>query len=982
VDPTVDSFWEEFQHEADEHVATADRLLDHAMSGALGREDVAELFRAFHSVKGLARVMGLEGLEIVAHWAESLLGLVRDGGADLDAELLQGLSLAVGQLGQMMTGIVRDRADVSAPDDLVARLHLLHSARGGAAADTAVAIAPEAGDGGDSMIALLAELMSEFLPGIAALAVPVLDAASASGPGDAVTALGNAADVMEMPELTEILSGLGRFSTGADEETAGARLALLVRLGQQAALIGEIAGADAGADRFAAKLAESAGASIRAGLAMLTPSGAGEAASLLEAIGHARAARLVALAGEAARPRGDGPLAPRLMRAIETALGAVMGPWGSGGAMPPDLDDLQAAPLAEEIRAALALPGHATGLAGVAGLHIPEEFLPVLSQENRRDLERAAGDGQLIYQLLADLDAADLDEAEAGGFLERLAEIGRSVTSRTVPQSDRNWFEMLVVSPLSPAEMQESLAGLDPDRRWVKMIRLAGEASSVDEGPAAEAVPRTEAGRGPGAVDASTTGDALVLRVRSAALDRLMAAVGDVRVAAAALSQTLGQNRRKAEALAGLTRLRDRLPAAAAAELGRHLDALREREGDLADLDRRLSTSVSQLHADALDLRVVPVETVLARLPRIARDLAQRQNKLVHIRIEGREVRIDKSVVQQLLDPLMHMMRNAVDHGIEAPEIRRAAGKPETATITLRALQRASEFHLEVIDDGCGLNAEAIRAKAVARGLVGEAESRTLSPDRVHRFIFEPGFSTAAAVTETSGRGVGMDVVLHTLGRLGGRIDIRTEPGAGTTFVLILPLSAAVLPALLVEIQGQCLAIPERSIATVEEIGSDRVRQAGGRRVLLRGNLALPLHPLAALLGMAASGREGHAVVVTSGPASIALAVDRLLRRQELLLRDLHPALAALPGVGGAALLGDGSPVLVLDAEALIALARNGRRVRSRWPREPASAGAGRPIPGADRGRIGTGSRIRGGCAALLARPDPALCRRVCASGP
>lgn len=930
----LERFWEQFQTETDEHLSTADRLLDQAQAGALAPEEISELFRGFHSLKGLARAMDLGGMEALAHRSESLLGLVRDRGVALDPDLAQGLAIAVGEIGRMMGSIARDRQDVPAPDELLAELDRLQAERGGSVTATSEPEVPAPAEGGaGDMIGLLAELMRDFLPPIARLAAPALEADTAASVADSVTALRNAADVMEMPELAEILAGLSAFAERVEPETLETRLGYLARLGQQAALIGEVTQADAGTVAFAATLAPLLADPIRDRLEALaaaaSPADAAAAAALLDAIGHERSARLLALAGEAsaATARGEVKATPALAQAIALAVAATAARWSDPLAVPADLDEDSAALCGAEIRAALTTndAAEAAGDAkegGTAASAVPAEFLTVLSPENRGDLERAVAEGQTLYQVLVDLEAQDQQAGESGGLIERLAAIGQSITSRTVPKGEQTWFEFLMVSPLPPAEFKAAVAALDPERRCVKAAHAAGEAPA-----GTDAAPRRGPKPAPAASEQGPSGEASVLRVRGAALDALMSAVGHARVAAAGLSQILVQDRRKHDAMLGLQRLRDQLPPAAAAELGRHLEALKEREAEMATLDERLATTLSQLHADALDLRVVPVETVLAHLPRVARELAQRQGKPVRIRLKGRDARIDKSVVQQLLDPLMHMMRNAVDHGIETPAARAAAGKPPTATITLRARQRASEFRLEISDDGRGLDAEVIRAKAVERGLVGEQESRALSLDRIYRFIFAPGFSTAAAVTETSGRGVGMDVVMHTVTRLGGRIDIRTEIGAGTTFTLRLPLSAAVLPALLVEVGGQSLAIPERNIVAVEEIGQDRIRQAGGRRVLLRGNLALPLHPLAALIGLGSSA-GGHAVVVASGPASIALDVDRLLRRQELLLRDLHPALAALPGVGGAALLGDGSPILVLDVDALIELARSGGRRR------------------------------------------------------
>ncbi len=938
----LDHFWAEFQSEADEHLTMADRLIDEAQANPLDASQVAELFRGFHSLKGLARAMDLEGMEGLAHRAESLLGLVRDHGVALDADLVQGLALAVGQLGHMLPQVTASREDVAAPPELLTE-------RGGHAAAPAPAATEAPGDGSSDMMALLAELMREFLPHIAQLAAPVVDG-DAAGAGDAVTALRNAAEVMEMPELGEILAGLSAFAERAGPETLETRIDFLARLDQQAMLIAEVTGIDAGADAFAAALAPLLADSVRDQLEILEvvtlQKEAVAAATLLAAIGHRRGARLLALAGEAvgASSRGDITASTPLVYAIDAAVAAVVGLWADPLTLPDDIDEATTATLETEIRAALhAAPEDEAATAAesdgrVGDIALPEAFLPVLSTENRQDLDRAIADGQLVYQVMTDVEA--YEAAGESGPLELLAELGQVITSRTVPQGERTWFEFLIVSPLHAAEMSQRVKAIDPGQRWIKAAHPgdpSADATAEASGEAPAAAPEAaQPAPKPAQAEAGQASDAAVLRVRGAAVDALMSAVGQARVEAAALSQTLIEDRRQLDAMTGLARLREQLPPALAAELGRHLEALKEREAEMAAAESRLATALSQLHADALDLRVVPVETVLAHLPRVARELAQRQGKAVRVRLKGRDVRIDKSVVQQLLDPLMHMMRNAVDHGIETPEARAAAGKSQTATIMLRARQRASEFRLEVSDDGRGLNAERIRAKAVERGLVDEAESRNLSPDRIYRFIFSPGFSTAAAVTETSGRGVGLDVVMHSVTRLGGRVDIRTEIGAGTTFILRLPLSAAVLPALLIEVAGQAFAIPERSIVAVEEIDADRIRHAGGRRVLLRGNVALPLYPLAALIGIGSSGGGGCAVVVASGPASIVLDVDRLLRRQELLLRDLHPALAALPGVGGAALLGDGRPILVLDVDALIEVARSGGR-RGQMQAEAAS---------------------------------------------
>jgi two-component system chemotaxis sensor kinase CheA len=344
-------------------------------------------------------------------------------------------------------------------------------------------------------------------------------------------------------------------------------------------------------------------------------------------------------------------------------------------------------------------------------------------------------------------------------------------------------------------------------------------------------------------------------------------------------------------------------------------------------------------------LRVVPVDIVFNRLPRVVRDLAQRQGKSVQRTIECREVRIDKSMVEALADPLIHMVRNAVDHGIEPPEERRAAGKPERAQLRLRATQRGAEIDIEIADDGRGLDADAIRTNAVARGLVSAAQAAALGDQEAFQFIFAPGLSTAAAVTETSGRGVGMDVVLTTVRRFNGDIAIRSERGYGTTFTLTLPVSAALQTALIVRVSGQSLAIPERHVVAVAEIAPAEIRLVGAQRSIIYREAVLPLYPLGAVLGLdgeptpAAPAAVQPVVVTSNGRQMIGLEVDAIEYRQELFLKDLHPLLARFPVIGGASVLGDGRVVLVLEGEELIQLAARGieRRIERRIERPGAA---------------------------------------------
>jgi two-component system chemotaxis sensor kinase CheA len=298
----------------------------------------------------------------------------------------------------------------------------------------------------------------------------------------------------------------------------------------------------------------------------------------------------------------------------------------------------------------------------------------------------------------------------------------------------------------------------------------------------------------------------------------------------------------------------------------------------------------------------VPVGTLFGRLPRVVRAVAQASAKEVELVMEGEDVTIDRSLVELLADPLLHLTRNAVDHGIEKPEEREAAGKPRRATLRVSAARRTGQVRVRVSEDGRGIDRGRVLARAIARGLVSEEQAARMSEEEVHALLFRPGFSTAETITETSGRGVGLDVVQDAIRRAGGTVEIASAPGQGTSFTLRLPLTAAVQPVLLVEVGGHPYALPAARVEAVLDGAA-----APGCEVL----------PLAAVLGLPAEEARGTGaiVIVKSGGRSFGLAVGAVQRRTDLLLRPLHPALAALPGIGGVGVLGNGEPVVVLEPD-------------------------------------------------------------------
>lgn len=418
-----------------------------------------------------------------------------------------------------------------------------------------------------------------------------------------------------------------------------------------------------------------------------------------------------------------------------------------------------------------------------------------------------------------------------------------------------------------------------------------------------------------------------IIRVPGEMLDQFMNQIGEMVLVRGQLAHIIGDQRVR-EGLHRMRHSQDGQNKDTQNQLG-DLQALAESLDDqlrrLQETDALIQGALSRLQDSVMGLRVVPVELVFKRFPRMVRDLALAQGKQIRLELIGQEVKIDKAMVESLADPLLHMVRNSADHGVEKPEDRRQAGKPEEAVIRIQAEQQGSRIIIRVIDDGKGIDPERVRRKAVERGLAKEEESLQMSKEDILSFIFRPAFSTADVVTETSGRGVGMDVVRTSVMRLGGTIHLDSEVGKGTTFTMQMPLSAAVQEVLLVNTANQTMAIPGRYVAELVEVNPSQYQTVKGRTaILLRGNF-LPIVRLEEVLGYPPAEADSHryVVVLSDGQRTLGVSVQEFVGRQELFTKDIHPRLAALPGVGGASILGDGRVVLILDAAALYRLAEN-----------------------------------------------------------
>jgi two-component system, chemotaxis family, sensor kinase CheA len=329
------------------------------------------------------------------------------------------------------------------------------------------------------------------------------------------------------------------------------------------------------------------------------------------------------------------------------------------------------------------------------------------------------------------------------------------------------------------------------------------------------------------------------------------------------------------------------------------------------------------LQRKVMDMRMVPVRDLFKRFPRLVRDITRKNGKRVDLVLEGEDTEIDKGVAEDLVDPLVHIVRNSLDHGIEQPSVRTESKKAETGTLLLKAGQEGNNVFIEVLDDGGGINPERVLSKAIEKGLISAEKAKTLNSDEINNFIFLPGFSTAKEVTDISGRGVGMDVVQTNLRKLKGNVRLTSEIGKGTKVRLEVPLTLAILDVLLVGVGSATYAIPLHAVTEIVEGGVRRLQSLVGRKaIILRGEV-VPVEMLSDLL--TPPGRDSvrqelgnmAILVMQVGKHRRGIGVDVLYKRQEIVIKPLADYLFALPGIAGATILGDGRPVLILDPMTL-----------------------------------------------------------------
>ncbi|HWX56163.1 MAG TPA: chemotaxis protein CheA [Verrucomicrobiae bacterium] len=415
---------------------------------------------------------------------------------------------------------------------------------------------------------------------------------------------------------------------------------------------------------------------------------------------------------------------------------------------------------------------------------------------------------------------------------------------------------------------------------------------ALEPGPAAQA---------PAAPSSLSNLHETLLRVDAERIDAVLNLVGELIIGKSMMHQSVGE-------------FDKRFPK----------DPLRGKFADAMAFQARI---LNDLQKSVMKIRMVPVEQLFRRFPRVVRDIAKSCGKDVILAMSGEDTDLDKSILDMLAEPMAHLVRNAVDHGIELPEDRVNAGKPAQGTVRLNAYHQGNQIVIEISDDGRGIDAKRLVAKAVSNGILTAADAAALSETEALNLVFHPGLSTAEQVTSISGRGVGMDVVKTVLERLKGTVNIKTSAGTGTTFYLKVPLTLAIINALLFQVSNQVYAVPLASVVEISRIKEKEIHRVDGRDVIqLRGEV-LPLVHLQALGKNSTSQPRMFIVVISLAERKFGLVVNHLVGEEELVIKALDDRLVATDMVSGASILGDGTVVLILNLASVVS--RLGRAQRT-----------------------------------------------------
>jgi two-component system chemotaxis sensor kinase CheA len=563
----------------------------------------------------------------------------------------------------------------------------------------------------------------------------------------------------------------------------------------------------------------------------------------------------------------------------------------------------------------------------LAEYQLGESVLSVLTEYEEHRLRQNVAQGVKLYRLRLSFALASIDTAleDLKARARAVAELITYLPSMGGGSDDVIELEVLLASRTGIEQLREVLGSEDavleevekrgprkkPDTLIPRAPAEPEEPAALKGGAEARAAAREQPDKAAAVAMASSAptamdrvgADALSLRsvantvrVNIQKLDHLMNVVGELAIVRGAVAQLTERLRTHPE--------------------------LRYMSAELHRIARGFERNLTELQDGILDVRMVPLGQVFDKLARVVRQAARDAKKEVRLEVKGADTEVDKLIVEELSDPLMHLIRNAIDHGIELPQKRKDAGKPAQGVIGLTAYQKGNHVVIEVRDDGNGMDPQKLKSTAITRGVISEEESRDMSREDTFNLIFMPGFSTSEKVTDLSGRGVGMDVVKTNISKLGGVIDLRSEVGKGTTIIITMPITLAIISALVIRVAGQTYAIPLANVQEALMLDSRSIRTVEGREVMTLRGATLPLCRIRELfkLDELPSDRPSRQFVVVSqlGARRCGMVVDLLLGQQDIVIKALGKSLSHVRGFVGATDLGDQSVTLVLDTAQLL----------------------------------------------------------------
>ncbi|MDR3580964.1 MAG: chemotaxis protein CheA [Oryzomonas sp.] len=501
----------------------------------------------------------------------------------------------------------------------------------------------------------------------------------------------------------------------------------------------------------------------------------------------------------------------------------------------------------------------------------------------------------LVKILVSDIKAGDIQEREIDGTIGKLLPyLSENIVAQAAPQAVTEQAPAVQEpSPQAAAEQDAAPAPAEPSPASPPKQEVAPVSPQKPAGDAVAKkapVPKPAEGRGEDLSDNTT------VRVDVKRLDDLMNQVGEL---------VLERNR--------MIQLNQDLQQGDAERL--------DFNEEFGKLTKRMNFVTSELQMQVLKMRMIPVDKVFKKFPRIVRSLARDLGKEVDLQIFGEETELDRSVVDEIGDPLIHLIRNAMDHGLETPDERVDSGKPRVGTLVLAAVHEGNQIIISIKDDGRGIDTDRVGRKALEKGLVTEDQLAAMSQRELFDLIFLPGFSTKEKASDLSGRGVGMDVVKTNIKKLNGLIEIKSEKGMGSEFILRLPLTLAIIQSLLVEVEGEIYSIPLSSVLETLRVEQNMFHMVGGQEVLKLRESVLPLMRLQRKFNVQKRNENEdfcYVVVVGAADKRMGLVVTRLVGQQEVAIKSLGNYLANIPGIAGSTILGDGRVTLIVDPVGLI----------------------------------------------------------------